>query len=98
MRAEDYHFIASRIRQVAEVCCRGKVVSILEGGYGRVPSTNSAANSVGCCEAGLELDDFSANVTAHLRALAHLPLKEEQKSQVLWCNTPLVSPGSCVGP
>ncbi|CAN0346466.1 unnamed protein product, partial [Discosporangium mesarthrocarpum] len=32
--AEDYSWTTEKIQQVADICCQGRVVSVLEGGYG----------------------------------------------------------------
>merc|ERR1711862_100410 len=31
---EDYAWTTSKIMEVADICCQGRVVSVLEGGYG----------------------------------------------------------------
>jgi len=30
---DDYFWVSQRIRRVADICCNGRVVSTLEGGY-----------------------------------------------------------------
>jgi len=66
-------FTRWQVRQVAEVCCGGRVVSILEGGYGAPPLHPSEADrrDPSCCP--LDRGCFAASVVAHCRALAHLP-------------------------
>lgn len=77
LRSEDFYFLTTKIVQVAEICCKGRVVSALEGGYGRAvtptpdPSGSKGAPNLACC-AELELDQFSHNVAGHLRGLAHM--------------------------
>lgn len=42
----DFHWITEQIQRVANVCCEGRIISCLEGGYGRVdPSTTPSASS-----------------------------------------------------
>ena len=51
LRPEDFHWITAQIRQVAEVTCQGRVVSVLEGGYGQPhdqPSPKTASPFMGC--------------------------------------------------
>ncbi|KAG5175590.1 histone deacetylase domain-containing protein [Tribonema minus] len=33
----DYAWITERVQEVADMCCEGRLVSVLEGGYGRPP-------------------------------------------------------------
>ena len=44
---DDYAWTTRQILQIADICCKGRVVSILEGGYGRTPlsETTAAATS-----------------------------------------------------
>ena len=35
LEPEDYAWTTSKILEIADICCRGRVVSVLEGGYGR---------------------------------------------------------------
>jgi hypothetical protein len=37
LEPEDYAWTTRKILQVADICCQGRVVSVLEGGYGRTP-------------------------------------------------------------
>jgi len=34
LNAQDYSWLTEKIRDVAKVCCNGRIVSVLEGGYG----------------------------------------------------------------
>jgi hypothetical protein len=68
-------FLASKIIEVADICCHGRVVSVLEGGYGRTPKreserlgNNSNTNSKGD-NVMLDKTVFSESVMRHLRAL-----------------------------
>ncbi|BDA44253.1 probable type-2 histone deacetylase 2 at C-terminar half [Coccomyxa sp. Obi] len=55
IQEKDYEWLTSQIVQVANRCCEGRIVSVLEGGY-RIH--------------GLVVSAFSRSVAAHLRALA----------------------------
>jgi|MDSY01.1.fsa_nt_gb hypothetical protein len=76
LRSDDYYFLTAKIVAVAEICCQGRVVSALEGGYGRAaaPTPDASGSAVSdipvCCP--LELNEFANNVAGHLRGLAHL--------------------------
>lgn len=35
LEAEDYAWTTRKILEIADICCHGRVVSVLEGGYGR---------------------------------------------------------------
>ena len=52
---------------VAAVCCPGKVVSVLEGGYGRYAPDNSKESVSGWT---LSRANLAENVGAHMSALA----------------------------
>ena len=77
LKSDDFYFITSKIIQVAEICCEGRVVSVLEGGYGRAALPTPAGShgskaqaTVDCCP--LDLGEISKNVAGHLRGLAHM--------------------------
>jgi len=36
LQREDFFWVASEIAKVAEICCDGRLVSVLEGGYGKL--------------------------------------------------------------
>jgi len=37
LEPEDYAWTTSKVLEIADICCQGRVVSVLEGGYGRHP-------------------------------------------------------------
>jgi acetoin utilization deacetylase AcuC-like enzyme len=37
LEPEDYAWTTRKILEIADICCQGRVVSVLEGGYGRPP-------------------------------------------------------------
>ena len=60
--------------EVADICCQGRVVSVLEGGYGRTPTSKqqqkSAENSKAITENHhLDTTFFSECALRHLQAL-----------------------------
>ena len=34
LRNEDFEWATAEVMKIADICCRGQVVSVLEGGYG----------------------------------------------------------------
>ncbi len=74
MEPRDFHFITAKVREVAELCCGGRIVSVLEGGYG---AQHAKGDDDKC---SLHLAGFAACAAAHLRALAHLPAPEVRPS------------------
>ncbi len=64
--------------EVADICCQGRVVSVLEGGYGRTPKSGGDADDK-TDEGGNNLDKsvFSECAMRHLRAMID-PLDEEK--------------------
>mmetsp|Transcript_49530 Transcript_49530/g.59942 ORF Transcript_49530/g.59942 Transcript_49530/m.59942 type:complete len:391 (+) Transcript_49530:879-2051(+) len=58
---EDYAWTTQKIMTVADICCQGRVVSVLEGGYGRTPS--------GAVDYPLDKTLFAESAAQHLRAL-----------------------------
>lgn len=67
---EDYAWTTRQILQVADICCNGRVVSVLEGGYGR-PKRSSQ-------EKGLDRSMFAECAVRHLHALID-PYNTEQR-------------------
>eukprot|EP00939_MAST-03C_sp_MAST-3C-sp1_P005456 g5456.t1 len=43
LNATDYGWLTEKIMEVARICCNGRVVSCLEGGYGECPSQKSSS-------------------------------------------------------
>eukprot|EP00536_Pseudo-nitzschia_multiseries_P016337 jgi/Psemu1/263567/estExt_Genewise1Plus.C_10800004 len=46
LEPQDYAWTTSKILEIADICCQGRVVSVLEGGYGRsrIPGPGEDAN------------------------------------------------------
>ena len=63
----DFEWATSQILTVASVCCPGKVVSVLEGGYGNYAPDNSKESVSGWT---VSREKLAENVSAHLSALA----------------------------
>ncbi|KAF0728382.1 hypothetical protein Ae201684P_007992 [Aphanomyces euteiches] len=55
----DFYWATTQLKQLANVCCQGRLVSVLEGGYGR-------RNEQGD---GLDLDVLQESAAAHVQAL-----------------------------
>lgn len=41
LEPEDYAWTTRKVLEIADICCQGRVVSVLEGGYGRNPPTGT---------------------------------------------------------
>jgi len=66
LKPEDFEYITRQIVKLANVCCQGRVVSVLEGGYG------SYVKSKGDDPKKMELnrDMFAKSVATHVLALS----------------------------
>lgn len=65
LEPEDYAWATRKILEIADICCQGKVVSVLEGGYGR---TAPAALETGA-EMPLDRTLFGECAIRHLHAM-----------------------------
>ena len=63
---EDYAWTTRKILEIADICCSGKVVSVLEGGYGMSNPSNSDSEDI---SPGLDRSLFSECAIRHLHAL-----------------------------
>jgi len=83
LEPEDYAWTTSRILEVADICCQGRVVSVLEGGYGRTPtSTDASSNDIQDSDK-LDKSVFSECAVRHLRAMID-PFDEERLNSGLY--------------
>ena len=62
-QGEDYHWCTREIMQVANMTCSGRVVSVMEGGYGHYSRAH-----------GIDRSSLARNVAAHVSALAGRPV------------------------
>lgn len=71
LEPEDYAWTTRKIMEVADICCQGRVISILEGGYGRTPTPTSKSDSEDIKDNNGYLDKtvFSQCAVRHLQAL-----------------------------
>lgn len=60
LEPEDYAWTTRKILEIADICCQGKVVSVLEGGYGRSPAEGVQ---------GLDRSLFGECAVRHLHAM-----------------------------
>ena len=61
----DYEWMTSELMRIGEACAGGRVVSVLEGGYGSWQFAKESATGYTLSREGL-----AENVAAHLSALA----------------------------
>ncbi len=75
---EDFSWVTERIQEVADLCCSGRIVSVLEGGYGspmpvqritRGASTSAATAAAAPLSGELDRDSMAVNAIAHLASL-----------------------------
>lgn len=59
LQPEDYAWTTRKILEIADICCQGRVVSVLEGGYGRTPVMGT----------GLDRTLFAECAIRHLQAM-----------------------------
>jgi len=61
----------SQILEVADICCQGRVISVLEGGYGRTPPEGTQNSSINPQKGSNHLDKevFSECAIRHLDAM-----------------------------
>jgi len=84
LEPEDYAWTTRKIMEVADICCQGRVISILEGGYGRTPTqATKSDDSRESKESNGYLDKtvFSQCAVRHLQALID-PYDAEMRSVV----------------
>jgi acetoin utilization deacetylase AcuC-like enzyme len=65
LEPEDYAWTTRKILEIADICCQGRVVSVLEGGYGRTP----AAPAVDGMAQSLDRSVFGECAIRHLHAM-----------------------------
>jgi len=84
LEPEDYAWTTRKILEIADICCQGRVVSVLEGGYGRTPVASPAAAAAGSSGGGggegtgLDRSLFAECAVRHLHAMID-PYNTEQR-------------------
>ena len=73
LEPEDYAWTTRKILEIADICCNGKVVSVLEGGYGRTPPVVLHGE-----EKNLDRTVFAECAVRHLQAMID-PYDSEQR-------------------
>ena len=67
----DFEWLTTRLCHVAKICCNGRVVSVLEGGYGSWEKRNAKVADI--LKAGgprkINRDSLARNAAAHIGAL-----------------------------
>ena len=63
LEPEDYAWTTRKVLEIADICCHGRVVSVLEGGYGRTPTANPDGDN------RLDRTVFSECAVRHLHAM-----------------------------
>eukprot|EP00578_Thalassiosira_sp_NH16_P001033 CAMPEP_0181136544 /NCGR_PEP_ID=MMETSP1071-20121207/33233_1 /TAXON_ID=35127 /ORGANISM="Thalassiosira sp., Strain NH16" /LENGTH=1339 /DNA_ID=CAMNT_0023223247 /DNA_START=272 /DNA_END=4292 /DNA_ORIENTATION=- len=87
LEPEDYAWTARKVCEVADICCDGRVVSVLEGGYGRtpppVPAPPTSGNEPATEPVKQKLDKtfFSECAIQHLKGLVDPYYAEDEQEQ-----------------
>jgi len=87
LEPEDYAWTSRKVCEVADICCQGRVVSVLEGGYGRTPaaipapplSFDGATGENPEMKRALDKSFFSDCAMQHLKGLVDPYLDEHKK-------------------
>mmetsp|Transcript_28513 Transcript_28513/g.43107 ORF Transcript_28513/g.43107 Transcript_28513/m.43107 type:complete len:1126 (+) Transcript_28513:144-3521(+) len=66
LEPEDYAWTTRKILEIADICCQGRVVSVLEGGYGRSPILAPSDETSSNC---LDKAFFTECAIRHLHAM-----------------------------
>ena len=81
MRPEDFAWVTSEILKIADICCNGRVVSVLEGGYGNYSpksrktravsarTSTSFGSSSNAADSDLNRKSLAISAAAHVRRL-----------------------------
>jgi acetoin utilization deacetylase AcuC-like enzyme len=69
LEPEDYAWTTRKILEIADICCHGRVVSVLEGGYGRTPATARIVPGGETEVEGLDRTIFAECAVRHLQAM-----------------------------
>lgn len=67
LEPEDYAWTTRKITEIADICCQGRVVSVLEGGYGRTPKVKTGSAETD--HSNLDRSLFGECAIRHLHAL-----------------------------
>jgi len=67
LEPEDYAWTTRKILEIADICCQGRVVSVLEGGYGRTPPADASIPDDGTNS--LDKSAFSECAMRHVHAM-----------------------------
>ena len=63
MKIEDYEWALFKINEMAQICCDGRIVSMLEGGYGSYEKDKASGEVV------LGRTSLAKNVAGHMHGL-----------------------------
>lgn len=69
LEPEDYAWTTRKILEIADICCKGRVISVLEGGYGRTPVATAAASAMSNGRPDLDRGVFGECAVRHLHAM-----------------------------
>ena len=64
LQQQDFAWVTTQVSKVANLCCDGRIVSVLEGGYGRLATPNKTTGN-----SKLDRSSLAKNCCAHLEGL-----------------------------
>lgn len=64
LQQQDFAWVTTQVSKIANLCCEGRIVSVLEGGYGRLSTTNKTTGA-----SKLDRSSLARNCCAHLEGL-----------------------------
>ena len=69
LRPIDFEWTTTELLKVADLCCSGRLVSVLEGGYGSYPSSKTSQAKKQSVGGGLDRNILSECSAAHVNRL-----------------------------
>ena len=83
---KDFRWLATQLRKVAKLCCDGRIVAVLEGGYGNVGSSPASDANTGSSQSSVTLEppenlalgNFSHCAVQFIAGLSGMPPATEQ--------------------
>lgn len=70
LSAEDFEWATSEVMKIADLCCSGKLVSVLEGGYGEYERPTSKGSRAPSARLGARHGNSTAGAEGGLNAVS----------------------------
>ena len=73
LTSEDFQWVTKEIMRIADICCNGRLVSVLEGGYGSTvsqkPKQKNSSSFLPNVEGAMNREVLADSVVAHIQKL-----------------------------